>query len=1018
MEFRVLGPLEVVVDGRVVPIGSSRLRCLLAMLLVRANRFVGFDELVEAIWGDSVPANPRPAVYTCVTRLRTITGATIEAGADGYRIAVNEAHVDLKRFEAAVLTARAADEREAEVLQEALALWRGEPFVDVPSDYLHRTVVPALAERRLHVLERKLELDVRAGRHDIALPELQELTAAYPLRERLWASLVLALYGSGRQADALETYATVRQRLVDELGVEPGVVLRQAHQTVLAGDKQSDWQVECQLPIDIGDFTNRDDELDQVLESLRPSATVPILTISGPPGMGKSALVVRAAHRLIPHYPDGQWFLRLNGASEAPRSAAELLAELLRTVGVAPAAIPDGVDARSALLRSRLADRKVLLVLDDAGSVDQVAPLLPGRPGSAVVVTSRSELAGLSVLYGGNRLSLQPLSPHHARDLVARIAGAKRCDQDEAAATELTSLCGRMPLALRIAAANLASRPGMQISRYAEDLRTGDRLAKLRTHGESGLAVRAAFDISFATLSPADRRAFSLLGVIPGNDFSASAASALVCCTMDETVEMLDRLVAANLLECHHADRFRFHDLIRVYAADRSREYDHVDAFRRLADWYLHSIHAAVTRCLASLYISSLGPVPNDVTPLVFAADDEALRWLEVERTNYLAIIDYAAVHGPQRYTWQLTDAARPDLHHRYWTAELEHAATLGLSCAREAGARRGEAMMLLALAALKSITARFDESVEDFAECRRIAVELGETGINATAVISLAGMYSESSRPHEAMLAAEEGLALVERGAEQGGGRKIAALLQLGSTCLQLGQLHRSRDVCHQAMELVRDSGPIMASLAAHWILGESYRETGDYDDGIVHLSAVLDSEMSHHIVYDECNTAIASVYLDKGDFTSALRHAEVAIERSADSGPRKYEAQARIIRGEVHRSAGRLDLALTEYRLAHDVAVKIESPAMGIQSAIGIASVSGDAGFADHAIALARKQGMRLLEAKALIASAQVRLDLGQIVEARAGADQALVMYREFGARPGEEKAVALLARLSEKD
>ncbi|ONI88990.1 hypothetical protein ALI144C_05675 [Actinosynnema sp. ALI-1.44] len=400
-----------------------------------------------------------------------------------------------------------------------MALWRDKPLVDVSSDYLRRMVEP-FAEHRLQVIERRFELELQTGLQESALPDFQALALAHPLRERMWSLLVLGLFRCGRQAEALEAYSTVRQRLDVELGVEPGRALRQAHQVVLAGDDDG-WRVECQLPVDIGDFINRDEELNRLLSLSCADKSVPVVTVSGPPGMGKSALVIRAAHRLVDEFPDGQWFLRLNGASAKPRSGAELLAELLRTAGVPASELPHGIEERVALLRSRLSGRKVLVVLDDAGSVDQVAPLLPGRPGSSVLVSSRSELADLSVLYGGQRLALRPLPSRHSRDLVARIAGQSRFTADEHAFSELTDLCAGLPLALRIAAANLVSRPTLRVSRYTEELRTGDRLAKLKTPGDTGLAVRAAFDASFATLSKEEQRAFGLLGVIPGMDFSA-----------------------------------------------------------------------------------------------------------------------------------------------------------------------------------------------------------------------------------------------------------------------------------------------------------------------------------------------------------------------------------------------------------------------------------------------------------------------------------------------------------------
>jgi DNA-binding SARP family transcriptional activator len=1013
LDFRILGPLEVLADGQRIHIGSGRQRVLLAMLLLRANKFVGFDDLVDAIWGERGPVHPRAAVHTCVTRLRNaLGGVVIEGGTDGYRIVLDEQIVDLYQFESALAAARAAGDREAEVLGQALRLWRGEPLAGVPSDFLQRHEVPRLAEQRLQALERRLELDLAAGGHDAVLPELRALTAEYPLRERFWALLMLALFRCGRQADALTAYATVRQHLVGELGIEPGQELRQAHQQVLAGDQATGWQVECQLPIDVSDFTNRDDELAELVAVLRPGDRVPIMAITGPPGMGKSALVVRAAHRLIGEYPDGQWFLRLNGASPAPRPAMELLAELLRTAGVDPKAIPAGLDARASLLRSRLADRKVLLVLDDAASADQVAPLLPGRPGSGVLVTSRSDLAGLSALYGGTRMPLQPLSPKHAYDLLARIVGPRRCGNEPAASSELAALCGRLPLALRIVAANLASRPALGITQYAADLRTGDRMAKLKTRGESGVAIQATFDISYLALRESDRRAFGLLGLIPGTDFSTAGAAALFGCPVDEATEVLDRLIAANLLECQDADRFRFHDLIRVYAADRVRaeNWDKAEAFRRLADWYLHSVHAAVTRCLASLYISRLGQVPPGIVPMTFSTGSAALRWLDAERSNYLAVVEHAAANGAAQYTWQLTDAARPDLHHGFHTVELERSAALGLSCARSAGDSRGEAMMLLALGGLKSITLRFESAVEDLLECRRIAERIGETGIASTAVISLAGTYIEVGQAGPGARAAEEGLELAGRGAEQAEGRVLAALTQFGAACRLLGRLRDSRESLETAARMVRPS--TMSELVVRAYLGHACTELGDYDSAMTHYHLVLNSALTGTAVHHECMIWIATIHRETGNPGLALEYATVALDAARKRGRLRYEAEANVVLGSIHYTRGLSAPALKHYQQGRELAARSEAPWVEIEAMIGQALVNDDAELALEAVNRARLRDMRLSEAKALTALAQVRLGEGLMTEARAAAEAALALHRELGSRPGQAQAEAVLS------
>ncbi|MGI5214528.1 BTAD domain-containing putative transcriptional regulator, partial [Plantactinospora sp. CA-290183] len=555
MRFGILGPLEIHSVHGPVRLGSGRQRALLATLLLHPCRAVGVDELVEAIWDLAPPVNPRAAVHTFVARLRR----SIEAGPEparidrqvgGYRLTVGPDDVDLGRFETLLRRAEAARERagpeeERAALRAALVLWRGDPLVDVSSEYLHREVVPGLVELRLAALERRIDLDLRApAGHPALVAELRGLTARHPFRERFWVQLMLGLTLCDRRSEAFAVYREIRRRLREELGVDPGEEMQRVHLALLRGEPAptgtehgapagpvaaappgASWTSSCQLPLDVGDFVGRGAELEQLLDELRRphGGGPPVVAITGPPGVGKSALALRVAHELRPDFPDGQWYVRLHGAGPDRRDPAHVLAELLRTAGVDPAGRPDDPDERAALLRSRLADRRVLLLLDDAADAAQVAPLLPGRPGCAVLVTSRSDLGGLTALYGGRRLTLGLLVPREAHDLLRRIVGPDQLRLREA--TELADLCGRLPLALRIVAANLAGRPSLSPERYVAQLGAGDRLAKLSADGEQSLAVRSAFDLSYTGSDPAQRRAFRLLGLVPGPDVSVPGAA-------------------------------------------------------------------------------------------------------------------------------------------------------------------------------------------------------------------------------------------------------------------------------------------------------------------------------------------------------------------------------------------------------------------------------------------------------------------------------------------------------------
>jgi tetratricopeptide (TPR) repeat protein len=716
---------------------------------------------------------------------------------------------------------------------------------------------------------------------------------------------------------------------------------------------------ECQLPLDINDFTGRDEELARLLSLLTAGTGVPVVVISGPPGMGKSALAVRAGHLLIKEYPDGQWFLRLNGAG-APRDPADLLAELLRTAGVDPAAIPDQVDARSTLLRSRLADRKVLLLLDDAGSAEQVAPLLPGRPGSAVLVTSRSDLIGLSVLYGGVRVPVEPLAAAQARELFVRMAGPDRCAKEEPAVAEVIELCGRLPLALRIAAANLASRTGLSIRNYADDLKTGDRLAKLATRGEHGPAVRAAFDLSYVNLRPAEQRGFRLLGLVAGPDIGADGAAALLACPVDEATGILDRLAAANLIESQHKDRFRFHDLLRMYAAARAEaeEPGTEQALRRLHDWYLHSAHAATTRSLASLYISPLPAEPVDIVPATFESVADALSWLDAERASLIA----AATHAGPPYTWLITDALRPDLHVRYRVAELEELARLGLRAARGNGDQRAEAAMLLADGGVKAITGRFREAVTISDACRELAAGIGQTEIETAARLQVAAAFLELGQPESA----RQAVSAVARQAIRPI-RRASVLLCLGEALIDLDELAEAENLLNEALSCAEQSVSQIHAALAHRLLGDVLRETGDFEGALRHFTAAFDVAVYRENRPEEPMLGLASIYRDTGHLDLALDYSQSAAQAAHQVGHQRYEADALVSLGSVHARAGNVAAAMDSYLQAREMATQLGHVRAEVEALTGMAS-AGLPQAAVEAVTLARRHGLRLLEKKAL--------------------------------------------------
>ncbi|GAA2425901.1 hypothetical protein GCM10010191_42900 [Actinomadura vinacea] len=597
MRFRALGPLEVTVWGRRVPIRSTKQRILLASLLLNVNRLVTVDELIDRLWTDP-PSDARGTAQVHLGRLRrTLGGADparrlIRTDPHGYVIEVADEDLDLAWF--ARLTERARREsdgqREIALLREALALWRGRPLSNVPSDHVQRIDVPRLVEQRLRAAERRFELELELGDGEDMIGELRELASAEPFRERLWALLMKALYRQGRQQEALECYRACATVLREEIGLDPGPELRDLHQAILRRSVEppgarprrgggrapaARWDARpgapCQLPPEIGDFVGRTAELRQIVDHFtgpdRP-ATVPIVAVVGRPGVGKTVLALKAAHALRERFPGGQLYVRLGGSTARPRDPRDALGDLLDGLGERGGPRGD-LDGRAAMLRERLADRRILLVVDDVADAGQAGAVLPGTRGCGVLLTSRQRLVDLP---GVERVRPGPFTTAEALAFLERLAGAARIAGERAVAEEIARLCGHLPLALRIVGARLALRPSQTLARLAVPLRDENRrLDELATHD---LKMRAVLDGSYAALDPQARALLRRLGALRGAEFVESTALAL---GGGDGTRALDRLVEANLVEPVEnggsgESRYRVDDLVGIHAVQHRED--------------------------------------------------------------------------------------------------------------------------------------------------------------------------------------------------------------------------------------------------------------------------------------------------------------------------------------------------------------------------------------------------------------------------------------------------------------
>jgi DNA-binding SARP family transcriptional activator len=852
--FRVLGPVEVWTGQEWAKVGAPKQRSVLATLLLRPGEPVSTDTLIDEVWPDKPPAKATNLVSVYVHHLRRLIGdadgRVLATRAPGYQVVLGPGELDADQFAGLVADGRqalasGAPARAVDLLTEALGLWRGRALADVAATPLVAAEAGRLEESRVEALELRAQANLACGRPAEVVPEVRRLLADHPLREKLWALLIRALYGSGRQAEALEVYEQARNRIADELGVDPGADLRQLYQQILNADGElaaiSLAQVDpgppaapvpAQLPADIPDFTGRTEQVGRLRELLAGAGgedspgAVQVVLVVGSGGLGKTALAVHAAHLLASQFPDGQLYANLLGATQ-PADPADVVARFLRDMGMDGSRIPLDEEERAALYRTRLAGRRVLIVLDDARDAAQVMPLLPGSASCAVLVTTRNwlpELAGIAVL------DLDVLSPDEGRALFTRVVGERRVAAEPAAADEVLAACVGLPLAIRIAGARLATRGAWSVRTLAD--RLSDERRRLDELRVGNLAVRASFEVSFASLprpetagAPDPAGAFRLLGLWTGPWIRLPAASALLGEPDSATADALDALVDVHLLESPEPDRYRFHDLLRFYAADRARTQESEErrsaAVIRLLTWYLHTAEAAAA-VISPLHIRVPLDVPPDmVRPLAFATLEEAIAWCETERAGLLAATRLAASSSLYEVAWKLAAAAMSFYYRRSQWDDWVTTHLIGLESSRALGDRHAEAWMLSNLGMAYGVQRRA-EAVEYSEQAMAIYRELGDLRGESRAATNVANGYLEVGRFGEALEAAQRSLA-IQRQAGKRYGEGIALEL-IGCACRELGRYAEAIDHMYAALAIFQELGDRRTEADVLSDLGEAY--------------------------------------------------------------------------------------------------------------------------------------------------------------------------------------------------
>jgi DNA-binding SARP family transcriptional activator/tetratricopeptide (TPR) repeat protein len=830
VEFRILGPLEVRDDGRVLDIGGPRDRRILAALLLDGNRVVPLHRLVEAAWDGRPPATAERQVRNRVAALRaqlTAAGAHIETEGHGYRLRIAPGKLDADVFDDLVARGRAA--ADPALLRAALALWRGPALAGlggvagrgglggVGGTLAARAA--ALEDRRLAAIEDRVALDLAAGDHD-CVDELRALVAAHPLRERLVGQLMTALHRSGRVAEALAVYDALAARLADELGLDPSPEVRRLRETVAREPAALTPQ---QLPAGVAGFTGREADLaalDRFLADSQTDRAVVISAIAGTAGVGKTALALHWAHRVRDKFADGQLYVNLRGFASAPPVApVDALGGFLRALAVPAERIPSDLAGAVALYRETLAGRRVLVVLDNAATADQVRPLLPATPGCLALVTSRNVLDGLDA----RRLALDVLDPVEAVALLARIVGDDRVDAEPGAAAEVARLCGYLPLALRIAAANLDG----SFAAYVERLAAGNRLAALEVDGDRQAAVRAAFDLSYERLDEPARRLFRLLGLVPGPDITADAAASLAAVDVGRVRRLLGRLAGAHLVD-RAGDRYSLHDLIRLYAAalpDDGRP----DAILRLVDHYLHTAYGATRLLDPHRHPVTLDPQAPGVTPLAIDDRERALAWFIAEHAGLRALVDLAEAGGHDTRTWALAWALATYFHRQGhlqdWVATHEAAIRAADRLGDRLAAARAHRNLALALIRMPG---RADDGAAHFERALALHAEVGDLLGQANTHQGLAMLREQQGRSRDALDHVRQSHDLYERTGDRAG--QAAALNGIGWYHAQFGEYEPALTYCRRALDLQREVGDPAMEANTWDSLGYAHHHLAEY--------------------------------------------------------------------------------------------------------------------------------------------------------------------------------------------
>ncbi|HEU5331576.1 MAG TPA: BTAD domain-containing putative transcriptional regulator [Actinocrinis sp.] len=873
MQFTVLGPVKAWRDGIELRLGPPKQRAVLALLLAQAGRSVPAHHLVDALWGQSPPPSARNVVHRHVGALRRLLEPELASRSaarrlvrdgDGYRLDVAADELDLLRFralreEAGTLARDAATRASAVPLFiKALSLWSGSFGAGLPPTVRAHPAIAAVDREHAEAVREAADAAVATGRAEQVLALVRHAADEEPYDEGLHARLMVVLAASGRRAEALEHYQSMRTRLSAELGVEPGPALRQAHRQVLRGleagapaeDQPADQPDPhgaartrpAQLPRDLEAFAGRQREL-AGLRALLPTGgaapgTVVISAVAGAPGVGKTTLAIHWAHQVAPLFPDGQLYVDLRGydPSGAVVPPHEAIRGFLDALGVPSGEVPSGFDAQVGKYRSLLAERRMVVVLDNARSADQVRPLLPAAAGCLSIVTSRDQLLGLVASGGVRAWRLDALSARESLEFLARRLGRRRVAAQPEAAGALAELCGHLPLTLAVVCARAGEHPATPLADFVAELRESHGSLDAFETGDAATDARSVFSWSYRTLTPAAARMFRLLALSPAPEVSLRAAASLAGLDVRAARSALGALTRAQLWREPAPGRFAAHDLLRVYGRElalaQDSGADRAAARRRLMDHYLHTVHAAEVLLSPNRHRITLPPAAAGAEPIRFADLEQASSWLSTELPALLAVLESDAEEGDGAAAWRLASELERLLDRHGRRREQIHVQGRGLAAATRLGDATGQAHCHRALGFAHGLVEEHGQAQFHLNRAGELFAEIGDPLGEARVYRYLAYLANRRQEHREALEQYKRTAKLYADAGDRTGSAAVAN--EVGWTYILLGDHEGALRECRTAVRIAQETGDQNVEAGAWDSIGVAHHHLGQQDEAV----------------------------------------------------------------------------------------------------------------------------------------------------------------------------------------